>query len=74
VSTPKECLGVIDDTEIAKGLPGNMSIVLNDLSVYSKNYTVRPGLNADSLAILERAKPHDIFIQDVRTYTGAIFD
>jgi hypothetical protein len=67
-------LGILDDTAVAKGLPTAMKIVLNDLSIYSKNYRVRSGLNADDKAILERSKPHDIYVQDVQTMTGQIFD
>tara|TARA_R110000803_G_C11936319_1_gene316014 strand:+ start:422 stop:577 length:156 start_codon:yes stop_codon:yes gene_type:complete len=51
-----------------------MKVEISDLSMYSKNYTVRPGITADDKAVLERPKPHDIFIQDVKNSQANIFD
>ncbi len=55
-------------------LPGTMRVELSDLSIYSKNYNVRPGLSAEEKMLLEYAKPHDIFIQDVKNTAANIFD
>ena len=52
----------MDDDAAAVGLPPAMKIELSDLTVYAKNYNVRPGLTVEDRMILENPKPHDIFV------------
>jgi len=73
VAQPRDCIGVLNDEAAAGGIPSTTKIELTDLSIYAKYYNIRPGLTADVKMVLEYPKPHDIFVQDVKTTNGSNF-
>lgn len=63
----------MNDSAGATGIPSTAKIELSDLSIYAKYYNVRPSLTAEDRMALEYPKPHDIFVQDVKTSNGSNF-